>query len=158
MVPCLLIALAVTVGGTRLATTNGNDHLPETMGWEQFKLRFGKDAALAATTDTADRSRVEAKRRAAFESSVAAIVAHNIEADRGRYSFRLGVNEYSDLTPAEYRQQLLGLRHGGGWQRPRPIAPADSAAADPPPTSVDWRTQNAVTPVKNQGQCGACCE
>ncbi|KAG2565560.1 cysteine proteinase 1-like [Panicum virgatum] len=69
-----------------------------------------------------------------------------------------GVTKFSDLTPAEFRRQFLGLRRSsardllkGSSAHKAPILPTDGL-----PTDFDWREHGAVGPVKNQGSCGSC--
>jgi len=69
-----------------------------------------------------------------------------------------GVTMFSDLTPAEFRRQFLGLRRSsardllkGSSAHKAPILPTDGL-----PTDFDWREHGAVGPVKNQGSCGSC--
>jgi cathepsin L len=87
-----------------------------------------------------------------FKANLQAVAQHNEEAEAGIHSFKLGMNAFGDWSNDEYREYV------GRFKRPvatiEPVGTHEVTGIAP--TSVDWRTKNVVTAVKDQAQCGSC--
>jgi cathepsin L len=115
------------------------------LNFEQFKLKYNRQYSGAFQEDI---------RREIFAYNLEKIHLHNLQADNGVKTFRLAVNNFTDMSNLEFRSYFNGLR----LERSVPKSPAElfEVTGKPMPKTVDWREKGVVTGVKNQEQCGSC--
>ncbi|XP_076036144.1 procathepsin L-like [Oratosquilla oratoria] len=114
--------------------------------WEAYKLQYGKKY----DSDIEDHFRMKI-----FKDNRYKIAQHNRLYFSGQVSFMRKVNQFSDLL----QQEFIEKRNGYLYSKSQPrlgstyIGPNDDIEL---PDSIDWREKGAVTPVKDQGDCGSC--
>jgi len=111
-----------------------------------FMNKFGK------TYSTSEESKL---RFDIFKDNVKKMNAHNARKD---VSWKMGINQFSDLTDEEFE-----ARHLGGYKqtptpqfRPATLKAKEEINIKDLPESVNWCDKGACTPVKDQGSCGSC--
>jgi cathepsin L len=106
--------------------------------WEAFKSKYGKIY-----------NGNEDEHRATYESNM------QWAAENSNDGTQFGENQFADLTTDQYRT-AAGLGYKANRHAGLPHLGVHEYAGEELAASVDWSTKGAVTPVKDQGQCGSC--
>ncbi|CAN6547517.1 unnamed protein product [Malus baccata var. baccata] len=108
--------------------------------YEQWMARYGR-----VYTGINEKE----KRFNIFKENVAFIESSNKDAYK---LYKLSVNQFAGLTNEEFKASRNGFM---GHECSAKTTSFKYENVTTPPT-VDWRKKGAVTPIKDQGQCGCC--
>lgn len=143
----------IAISSLVLASVEGTD-----FSWPEYKASFHK--VYASSSD-------EATARAHFVENRAKIAAHNAL----DLPYKQGLNQFSDRSRAAWRNQFRHDMSGRGNPAQKQLASSlgrdghdciesqavSAAHVASLPASVDWvAAGNRVSPVMDQGNCGAC--
>ena len=84
-----------------------------------------------------------------FKDNVEYIDKVNSEGNR---TYKLSVNEFADLTTEEFIATRTGYKISSQPSSPKTSFRYENLTEIP--MTMDWREKGAVTPIKNQEQCG----
>ncbi|RXN32077.1 cathepsin L1-like protein [Labeo rohita] len=96
----------------------------------------------------------EGWRRMVWEKNLRKIELHNLEHSVGKHTFRLGMNQFGDMTNEEFRQAMNGYNLDSSRKSKGSLFMEPSFFEAP--HQVDWREKGYVTPIKDQKRCGSC--
>ncbi|KAF6726277.1 Cathepsin L [Oryzias melastigma] len=140
----VLLAVAAVLAVANCASLSLED-----LEFHAWKLKFGRTYSSPVE---------EAQRRQIWLNNRKLVLVHNILADQGIKSYRLGMTYFADMENEEYKrlitQGCLGSfnaslpRRGSAFFR----LPENTDL----PATVDWRDKGYVTDVKDQKACGSC--
>ena len=122
----------------------------ESVHWKEFtnfQERFSKHYSTIQELET---------RFSVFRNNFVSILAHNADFNQ---NFTMGVNQFTDLTPEEFKDQYIGGFKSAGDLKSEVGSygcKSFSSSASGSPVSMDWRAKGVVNPVRDQGQCGSC--
>jgi len=114
------------------------------LSFDQWATKYNRSYAFGSERDY---------RNSVYDANVKLVHDHN----RKKMGWRMAVNKFADLTSDEFVALYVGnglrLSRRGGINVDVKHLRYDFNAL---PTIVDWTKKGAVTPVKDQGQCGSC--
>jgi len=139
---CALVALASALPTNRVSPLLKHD-LELDEHFTAWKTAHSREYATQEEHDS---------RRVIFAQNKAIVDEHNA----GNHSYRMGLNLHADLTLEEFKSRHGFLGHLSTIGTEHSAATARHNVTGGAPTSVDWRDENLVNPIKNQAQCGSC--